>query len=189
MTIKRALNSQYYLPKMWLSSMLLTVLGTVIKNIDWISKTRHSINNLTDIKDIGTILLFLMLNQILSTFTLCLLCYHFSVLSENKQFSLIVWVIPVWIIINFSVCLGLHVKILIVWMKPSIFRHLRFLISNFWCHCYWLSRAHFTERLNSCTTKIVQCAPRPRVKISDLQISFVSDKKKLNFYIPLFAIR
>ncbi len=29
--------------------------------------------------------LFLMQNQILSTFTLCLLCYQFSILSKNKQ--------------------------------------------------------------------------------------------------------
>ncbi len=49
--------------------------------------------------------------------------------------------IPVWIIINFSGCLVLHIKMLIVWMKPSIFRHLWFLISNFWCQCYWPFRA------------------------------------------------
>ncbi len=93
------------------------------------------------IKNIQPILLFLMRNQILSTFTLCLFCYHFSVLSENEQ--LIVWVIRVWIIITFSGCLVLHIKILIVWMEPSIFRHLQFLISNFWCQCYWPSRARF----------------------------------------------
>ncbi len=54
-----------------------------------------------------------------------------------------VWVIPVRIIINFSVCLIFHIKILIVWMKPSIFWHLQFLISNFWCQCYCPSRACF----------------------------------------------
>ncbi len=51
--------------------------------------------------------------------------------------------IRVWIIINFSVCLILHIKILIVRMKPFIFWHLRFLISNFRCQCSWPSRARF----------------------------------------------
>ncbi len=92
------------------------------------------------IKNIGPVLLFLMQNQILSTFTPCSLCYHFSVLSENKQFQLIGWVIPVWIVINFSVCLVL-IKILIVWIKPPIFWHLQFLIPNVWCQCYWPSWA------------------------------------------------
>ncbi len=55
--------------------------------------------------------------------------------------------IPLWIIINFSVCLVLHFKILIVWMKPSIFRHLRFFTSNFWCQCYWPSRARLKPTL------------------------------------------
>ncbi len=39
-------------------------------------------------------------------------------------------------------CLVLHNNILIVWItKNPFFRHLRFLISKFWCQCYWLSRA------------------------------------------------
>ncbi len=52
--------------------------------------------------------------------------------------------IPVWIIINFSVCLVLYIKIFVVWIKLSIFWHLRFLISNFWCQCYWPCRAPLT---------------------------------------------
>ncbi len=34
-----------------------------------------------------------------------------------------------------------QIKILIVRMKPSIFQHLQLLTSNFWCQCYWTSRA------------------------------------------------
>ncbi len=64
--------------------------------------------------------------------------------------------IPLWISINFSVCLVLHVKILIEWLKPSIFRHLPFLISNLWCQCYWLTKARCKQVEKNCTTNLME---------------------------------
>ncbi len=59
--LQRLICFNYYIvqkQKIWLLSMLLTMLGTVIKNIDGISETRDSINNFTVSKELEWFYIF-----------------------------------------------------------------------------------------------------------------------------------
>ncbi len=138
---KAGSDGQYYWTKTWLLSMLLTMLGTMIENINEISKIQGSINNLKVYQKYqNSFVIFDAESNFDHIYSVVTLLSFFSFVKketiliyrvgdqcvDNHQF----FCVPRSPYQNFD-CVN---EIIYFW-------HLMFLISNFWCGCYHSSRA------------------------------------------------